>query len=482
DGTENGSESEINDDIENGSESETIDGTENGSESEINDDIENGSESETIDGTENGSESEINDDIENGSESETNDDIENGSEPSEEVADEHSGMTICDGCLISYNGTETELVLPNDITSIGSGAFNGCSLKSITIPLSVTSISDDAFASCSDLVKITAPAEYMYLFSKENLLEVVITQGEIPENAFKNCTKLTSVEIKDGVTCIGSYAFYKCTELASVIISDSVTNIGYNAFTNCSKIEYVEYANAKYLGKHLIKAASTTISEIVVKADTASIAEGAFASCGSVTKITVEDGNSRYKSAGNCLIDTESKKLIAGCINSEIPSDGSVTEIAAFAFMGCSSLNAIKVPSSVTIIGDYAFYSCSGLEEITIADGVETIGNYAFYGCGNLTSISLPSSVKTIGNFSFYSCGLVDVTLINGITSIGNNAFADCENMESIIIPIGVKSIGRYAFYGCYNLSIYVREESQPGGWNSSWNVEECTVYFNYNN
>ena len=83
-------------------------------------------------------------------------------------------------------------VFPNDITSIGYRAFDGCTgLTSITIPNSVTSIGSEAFY---------------------------------------GCTGLTSVTIPNSVTSIGSEAFYGCTGLTSVTIPNSVTYIDWNAF------------------------------------------------------------------------------------------------------------------------------------------------------------------------------------------------------------------------------------------------------------
>ena len=82
----------------------------------------------------------------------------------------------------------TDLVIPNDVTSIGKWAFYGCnSLTSVTIPDSVTSIGDSAFSKCSSL---------------------------------------TSINIPDGVTSIGKNAFKSCISLTSVTIPDSVTSIG----------------------------------------------------------------------------------------------------------------------------------------------------------------------------------------------------------------------------------------------------------------
>ena len=48
------------------------------------------------------------------------------------------------------------MTIPDSVTSIGSGAFSGCSgLTSVTIPDSVTSIGDYAFYGCSRLMNVT---------------------------------------------------------------------------------------------------------------------------------------------------------------------------------------------------------------------------------------------------------------------------------------------------------------------------------------
>ena len=50
-------------------------------------------------------------------------------------------------------------VIPNSVTSIGSGAFSGCtSLTSVTIPSSVTNIGSDAFHNCTSLTSVTVEA------------------------------------------------------------------------------------------------------------------------------------------------------------------------------------------------------------------------------------------------------------------------------------------------------------------------------------
>ena len=55
----------------------------------------------------------------------------------------------------------------------------------------------------------------------------------IGNNAFCECTGLTSVTIPNSVTTIGDMAFEGCTYLISIEIPNSVTFIGIDAFQGC---------------------------------------------------------------------------------------------------------------------------------------------------------------------------------------------------------------------------------------------------------
>ena len=60
--------------------------------------------------------------------------------------------------LIAYIAREKNYTIPNSVTTIGEGAFNGCySLTSINIPNSVTTIGKLAFCGCSSLTNINIP-------------------------------------------------------------------------------------------------------------------------------------------------------------------------------------------------------------------------------------------------------------------------------------------------------------------------------------
>lgn len=130
--------------------------------------------------------------------------------------------------LLGYNGTETEITLPNDYNgssySLYTNAFSGCKrLTSITLSDGVLSIGVDAFRSCTSLTSLTIG----------NNVE------SIGNYAFYDCSALSSVIIPDSVTGIGKQAFDNCIELTSVTIGSGVKRIGGDAFLNCIELENV---------------------------------------------------------------------------------------------------------------------------------------------------------------------------------------------------------------------------------------------------
>ena len=290
----------------------------------------------------------------------------------------------------SYNSYTRNVVIPKNIsinnvfysvTSIGNGAFLGCSgLISVSIPNSVTSIGGASFMNCSNLTSITIPSSVTSIGNK----------------AFINCSGLTSITISNGVKSIGESAFCGCSGLTSITIPNSVTSIGGLAFEVCSGL----------------------------------------------TSIIVSSGNTKYDSRNNCnaLIETSSNTLIRGCKNTIIPS--SVTSIGNCAFSSCRDLTSITIPSSVTSIGSDAFIRCSGLTSVTISNGVKRIGHSAFHYCSSLTSITIPNSVTEIGIDAFNSCSDLTsvVSEILNPFQIDESVFYGISTNAKLQVPQGTKS------------------------------------------
>ena len=304
----------------------------------------------------------------------------------------------------------TDLVIPDNVTYIGSFVFKGCdSLTSITIPDSVTSIG--------------------YF-------------------AFEDCTSLTSVTIGNGVTKILDDAFSGCINLTSVTIGNGVTKILDDAFSACYKL--VEIYNLSALD---IQKGSTSNGYVGY------YALNVYTPTSSESKLwATKDGFIFYEDGETCYLlgytgsDTDIM-LPKNC-------HGKNYAIYKFAFYEHSRLTSITIPDSVTSIGDYALRYCSNLTSITIPDSVTTIGNYAFSGCSNLMSATIGSSVTSIGSEAFYNCSsLTSINIPDSVTSIGEGAFYYCRSLTSVTIGKGVTSIGKQAFRNCSNLAdVYITD------------------------
>ncbi len=278
-----------------------------------------------------------------------------------------SDFVIENGVLIQYKGAGGEVVIPNGVTEIAAHTFYRCnSLTGIVIPEGVMSIGDSAFEGCKSLASVVIPGSVT----------------NIGGSAFEDCESLASIVIPEGVKTIGKRAFSYCKSLTSIAIPEGVTSIGERAFIDCKALT------------------SVTIPKSVT-----SIGAGVFSGCEGMEKFNVAAGNSVYHVSGNCLIETKSKTLLAGCKTSVIPADGSVTSIGEEAFSGCKALTGVAIPQGVTSIGRMAFWCCKSLASVTIPEGVTSIGGKAFYGCEKLTSITIPKSVTIIWEEAFLYCG-----------------------------------------------------------------------------
>jgi len=316
----------------------------------------------------------------------------------------------------------TSITLGNSIAYIGYYAFENCTaLTSITIPSSVTTIGDNTFHGCTALTSIDVENENAnyssidgVLLSKEKTNLLLYPSGKtnssyiipnsvigISYDAFRFCTKLTSITIPNSVSWISTY-FFGCSALTSINVESE------NA--NYSSIDGVLFDKEKTI---LIRYPSGKINiGYTIPNSVTNIREHAFSECTVIMSITIPN---------------------------------TVTTIEYCAFQSCTALTSINIPNSVTIIRDGTFANCSALVSITLPNSVTTIEGFTFSFCSNLTSIIIPKHVASIGDYAFSRCtALTSVTNLNPEPiEISSAVFSGVE-ISACTLKVLESSIGAY--------------------------------------
>jgi hypothetical protein len=443
------------------------------------------------------------------------------------------GQTIL---LHDFSDGAGMIIFTNNVTYIGSNAFYGTSIKSVSVPSTVSTLYTSAFSSCTSLQEIymypATPTTQPTLYTTNNLKIYVPSESvaayKTSWRMYANYIVSNNPAFRDrwlelDNTCIDCSLYEQKQHQVSYDSGATWQNDGDVVKT---MIEY-HSASCGYAERWVDDGSGCTGFNLYEKEkkqvshdsgatweDTGEVRDGALIeelseSCG--YDPTIKTNIITYYASSKLVENTTSgygRGLHVNSFNTPIMNhafkngvgtivfENEVTSLGNYAFQQCYEITNIEIPETVTEIGNNAFDYCSGLTSVNIPSGVTSIGGSMFSGCANLKRLNsdtdgvfnIPSQITNINGSAFYGCtSLTSCTIPDSVTSIGSSSFQNCRNLVNINIPTNITSIEYNAFDGCDSLPVVdnIRYADtyavEPvNGSQSSYRIKDGTIYIGY--
>lgn len=164
---------------------------------------------------------------------------------------ETATITDFHGPVASANNGSYKIEIPAKfgdytVTDIGSWAFDGCPLTTLSLGKNIKTIGDYAFDYCIALKSVTIPQSVTsigkHAFDGCHSLDSLAINGAIEsmgKQAFDGCISLKTLKLGENIKTIGNYAFRNCISLTNVTIPEKVTTIGPGTFSWCTHLESI---------------------------------------------------------------------------------------------------------------------------------------------------------------------------------------------------------------------------------------------------
>jgi hypothetical protein len=230
----------------------------------------------------------------------------------------------------------------------------------------------------------SAPGWYDYRASIE---KITLPDGltSIGYGAFEGCSKVTEITVPDGVARFRVSTFKGCSALKKITFTASVKDIEHHAFDGCSSLQDVFYKGGvpdreelnlerngnEYLIQAFWHISSPECGDNLTWTFNESTGELKITGTGNMWGF-LEDLPPWYD------YHDQIKKVT-------LPNG--LTSISSSAFINCSNLTEITIPDGVTYFGIYAFRNCAKLQKITFYKSVTEVMESAFSGCTSLKDV-----------------------------------------------------------------------------------------------
>ncbi len=187
------------------------------------------------------------------------------------------------------------LVIPEGCTTIDGYAFKQSGVTSVTLPSTLETVSANIFEACSSLTTVYSKSpiigELMFYDCDELTTIKLENTVEIKKQAFCNPSggilKITSLELPEGLTTIGSYAFPR-SQLTELVLPSTLTTMSDHAFATSTTLKRVVALNSCF-GATMFEGCSS-LCELVITEKFDTLGSGALNSVSQTSFITYYTG------------------------------------------------------------------------------------------------------------------------------------------------------------------------------------------------
>ena len=420
-----------------------------------------------------------------------------------------NGFLIENGILMSYQGTETQIEIPNTVTEIAMNAFAGnFNITSVHIPSSVKKINASAFNACQNLetvimedggVEKIDPDAFLFCISLNNL-QLPSGLKYIGDEAFAMCGDLSGVTFPDSLISIGDYAFDGCDNVSGFMqLPNNLLSIGRNNFYGTTELFAVRIPNKVInIGENTFNWSTLAIVDRNTYAMNWAIDNEFFFKIEGEEGLTIVNGTVYFYAGDETTVGIPDipdiravgPRAFQNTSVSDVIVHGNITNFGENAFPAnkvkihtehgttadfwaqangneieyldagnpfyidengklltySGNMAEVVIPAGVTAIADSVFQNHTEIQSVTFPDSLNSIGYRAFYHCDNLATADLPAGLTDLGAGAFDFTSLRSVTIPAGVKFIAS--FYMCKNLESVTILGNLEEIGYYAFYG----------------------------------
>lgn len=282
-----------------------------------------------------------------------------------------------------------------------------------------------------------------------------------------NGSRVTSVNIGEGVEEIGYTAFMNTKQLQSVTLPSSLRRIGETAF-------YLSNLPAIALPDGLVQIdgsafKATLLTTLHIPASVTAIYGSPAAASLNLAEITVDPTNPNYSAQDGVLYDKAKEKLIqypAGAKSTSFAVPEGVKLLERSSFAGALALTSLTLPASLEQINFEALIELK-ITALTIPAGVQVIENSALSGMSALSEFSVAAENQsfTAQDGAIYNKNKTvlvqypggnsrtSYTVPASVTEIAPGAFRGIRNLATVTLQEGVQIIRRLSFYASYAIT-----------------------------